>query len=101
MTSTKPAMTGTTSEMGKRYRLPGIDRQGIAQLSLLETALWPLKGGKLTGSTFDTDYTYKSESGRQEAHVSVFSPDGLQPNDEYILWGLLGISLDRPQAEST
>lgn len=84
-----------------RYRIPGVEREGIAQLSILETALWPLRGGKRPDSTFDTDYTYTSKSGREAAHVSVFSPDGLQPNDEYILWGLLGITLDRPQSEST
>ena len=34
----------------RRYRLPGIEREGIAQLSILETALWPLHGGKLSSS---------------------------------------------------
>ncbi|MSR60683.1 MAG: hypothetical protein EXS05_24095 [Planctomycetaceae bacterium] len=92
-------LNGTATK--NRFRLPGLEREGIAQLSILETALWPLRGGKLSGSTFDTDYSYTSKSGREAARVSVFSPDGLQPNDEYILWGLLGLSLDRPNPEST
>lgn len=84
-----------------RYRLPGIKREGIAQLSFLETALWPLRGGKLPDSTFETTYTFTANGGRQSAHVSVFSPDGLQSIDEYILWGLLGLSLDRSHPVST
>ena len=42
----------------KRYRLPGIEREGIAQLSLLETALWPLQGGKLPSQKFETTYSF-------------------------------------------
>ena len=42
-----------TPNTSKRYRLPGIEREGIAQLSLLETALWPL-AGKLTSSVIET-----------------------------------------------
>lgn len=84
-----------------RYRLPGIEREGIAQLSILETALWPVRGGKLPHSTFETEYTFTSTAGRETAHVSVFSPDGLQSIDEYILWRLLALSLDRSHPEST
>lgn len=84
-----------------RYRLPGIDREGIAQLSLLETALWPLKGGKQEGATFDTTYTFKTGDERRQARVSVYAPLGLQSIDEYVLWGLLGLSLSRPQPETT
>ena len=52
--------------------LPGIEREGIAQLSLLETALWPLQGGKLRcmGSTTYKEYRQhfeKDQIGR--AHV--------------------------------
>ncbi len=85
----------------QRYRLPGIEREGIAQLSILETALWPLHGGKLSSSQFETSYDFNAANQRRSAHVTVYSPDGLQPNDEYILWGLLGLSLSRPQPEST
>jgi hypothetical protein len=52
---TKEAPLDGTQEKSdaKRYRLPGIEREGIAQLSLLETALWPLSG-KFTSSVFET-----------------------------------------------
>jgi hypothetical protein len=85
----------------KRYRLPGIVREGIAQLSLLETALWPLKSGVVEGSTFDTTYRFTTEGQGREASVSVYAPHGLQSNDEYILWGLLGTCLSRKQPEPT
>ena len=49
MTSQPLLTAGVTTASAKRYRLPGIEREGIAQLSLLETALWPLEGGKFPG----------------------------------------------------
>ena len=44
------AIPTRTEKALKRYRLPGIEREGIAQLSLLETALWPLQGGTIPGN---------------------------------------------------
>ena len=85
----------------KRYRLPGITREGIAQLSLLETALWPLKGGPRDVATFDTGYTFKAGTETRQARVSVYAPLGLQSMDEYVLWGLLGMSLSRRDSEPT
>lgn len=85
----------------KRYRLPGIVREGIAQLSLLETALWPLKGGEVQGGTFETTYKFTTEGQGREASVSVYAPHGLQSNDEYVLWGLLGTCLSHKQPEPT
>lgn len=100
-------MTLTVSSTGKdtqpranRYRLPGISREGIAQLSLLETALWPLKGGPREASTFDTSYSFHVDGGQQAARVSVYAPLGLQTIDEYVLWGLLGICLSRNTSET-
>lgn len=86
-----------TSE--KRYRLPGISREGIAQLSLLETALWPLKGGKRDSTMFDTNYSFKVGNQQSTATVSVYAPLGLQSIDEYVLWGLLAICLSRKPSE--
>jgi hypothetical protein len=86
---------------GKRYRLPGITREGIAQLSILETALWPLQGGITNHATFDTSYTFKAGDEKRSAQVSVYAPKGLQSIDEYILWGLLGTCLSRQQPEPT
>lgn len=91
----------SSAQESKRYRLPGIKREGIAQLSLLETALWPLQGGKLSDSTFDTSYSFHVAGEQRLAHVSVYAPLGLQSIDEYVLWGLLGISLSRPGSEAT
>ncbi len=98
-------MTGTETRNGttkkNRYRLPGIEREAIAQLSLLETALWPLQGGERTTATFDTEYSFKAGDKQQAAQVTVYAPRGLQSEDEYVLWGLLGITLSQPNAEPT
>lgn len=90
-----------TSTPVNRYRLPGITREGIAQLSLLETALWPLKGGVRGSSMFDTSYSFKVGDEKREARVSVYAPLGLQSIDEYVLWGLLGMSLSHTEADHT
>ena len=95
------SVTGHEQTSGKRYRLPGITREGIAQLSLLETALWPLKGGPRDAATIDTSYTFKSGDDKRDARVSVYAPRGLQSIDEYVLWGLLGTSLSHHQPEPT
>src|SRR5437763_6899868 len=94
-----PASDGAVTTAQKRYRLPGIEREGIAQLSLLETALWPLQGGKLPGNKFETRYTFASSAARRPATVTVRAPSGLQPVDELILWGLLGVTLRGQDAE--
>lgn len=82
-----------------RYRLPGIRSEGIAQLSLLETALWPLQDGPRPSNAFSTEYGYSSATGRKTAHVTVRAPMGLQFNDELVLWGLLGATLARPDPD--
>jgi hypothetical protein len=93
------SLVGTAARPAEnRYRLPGIEREGIAQLSLLETALWPL-GGKLTSSAFGTSYSFVTPAGKKTAEVTVRSALGLQSIDEFILWGLLGATLSRPDAE--
>ena len=52
-------------------------------------------------ATFDTAYTFKAGTETQQARVSVYAPLGLQSIDEYVLWGLLGMSLSRKESEST
>lgn len=96
-----PAATaaGSTPRSTPRYRLPGIEREGIAQLSLLETALWPLQGGTLPKSKFEIGYTFPTATARKPAHVTVRAPSGLQPKDELVLWGLLGATLVRQNPE--
>src|SRR6266404_4265645 len=101
MTSTELLPVGTVASPLKRYRLPGIEREGIAQLSLLETALWPLQGGKLPDNTFETSYDYSVAAGRKTARVSVRAALGLEPIDELILWGLLGATFARRDGEPT
>jgi hypothetical protein len=98
MTPTVTA-AGIAERKKSRYRLPGIEREGIAQLSLLETALWPLKGGELPQSKFELDYTFPTSTVRKLAHVTVRAPSGLQPKDELVLWGLLGATLVRQDPE--
>ncbi|MFV0446238.1 MAG: hypothetical protein ACK5Q5_21915 [Planctomycetaceae bacterium] len=99
--TTSPSPSGSNSQPLKRYRLPGIEREGLAQLSLLETALWPLKGGRLERPQFETTYAFTTEAGRQTATVTVRSALGLQPIDEYVLYGLLGATLARSDPEAT
>lgn len=99
MMPTKLQASGTTKGAAQRYRLPGIAREGIAQLSLLETALWPLQGGRLPGNTFETKFAFSTSAGRKTAHVTVRAPCGLQPTDEFVLWGLLGATLARREDE--
>lgn len=96
-----PETTIDGSVPTNRYRLPGIEREGIAQLSLLETALWPLQGGTIRKPRFETSYTFQTNAGQQTAHVTVRSAIGLQSVDEYILWGLLGATLSHPNPEPT
>lgn len=92
-----PPANGQTKQEQKRYRLPGITREGIAQLSLLETALWPLHGGKLP--KHEAEYEFSTATGRQTARVAVRAPLGLRPIDEYVLYGLLGSTLSRKESE--
>lgn len=98
-TATIGGASGTTTE--HRYRLPGIVREGIAQLSILETALWPLQAGTLISPKFETSYAFtrRNERERQIATVTVRSSLGLRPSDEYVLWGLLGATLSHPNPD--
>src|SRR5213078_2312308 len=91
--------TATSTTATNRYRLPGIEREGIAQLSLLETALWPLQGGKLPSGKFETSYAYTVHGKRMKAEVTVRTAMGLQPTDELMLWGLLGATLSFKDAD--
>jgi hypothetical protein len=95
----KPQSTIDGPAPTNRYRLPSIEREGIAQLSLLETALSPLQGGKLHSPMFETSYAFSTPTGRETAHVTVRSALGLQPIDEFVLWGLLGATLSKLQPD--
>jgi hypothetical protein len=95
MPSSDTIATGLEAKTPKRFRLPGIVREGSAQLSLLETALWPLKGGPQHRDSFVTNYSYATPEGAKQATVRVRAPLGLEPFDELVLWGLLGAPLNR------
>lgn len=95
MTVENATATGTASKPKQRYRMPGIEREGVAQLSLLETALWPLAGGPRPDNTFQSTYQFATAAGMKSATVTVRAPLGLQPFDELVLWGLLGATLQR------
>ena len=99
MTQHSSTTNGSAAPAAKRYRLPGIEREGIAQLSLLETALWPLQGGAQPRNQFQTHYDFSTPSGRTTATVTVRAALGLEPTDELILWGLLGATLRRTEPE--
>src|SRR5258707_1568948 len=95
MNASAATVSTPSKTTSKQYRMPGIEREGIAQLSLLETALWPLQGGRVPSDQFMTNYSYPTPLGRKTAAVTVRSPMGLQTFDEYLLWGLLGATLVR------
>lgn len=79
-----------------RFRLPGIESLGYAQLSVIETALSPLDPSLLQQNFFETHYGYTDAAGeRQRANVKVgYAFEPLKPNDDYILWSLLSLTLN-------
>src|SRR5438552_2265286 len=95
MSAVTATFTGTKSKPTQRYRLPGIEREGMAQLSLLETALWPLHRGPRESHAFQSKYQFQTPIGPMTATVTVRAPLGLQPFDELVLWGLLGATIQR------
>ena len=80
---------------------------GTAQLSVLETALCPLsaklmRGGAVYRRKFFFTPCEKDSAAkprREITNVRVTAPLGLLPNDEYNLWGLLAVTLNRPDAD--
>lgn len=97
---TSVTVTGSNRRASRQYRLPGIQRDAIAQLSILECALWPLQGSPPAIHEFCTEYEYGSHADRKTAHIKVRAPLGLRSFDELVLWGLLAATLSRPDAES-
>lgn len=79
----------------RRFKLPPIDKTGHAQLSVIETALWPLDPSIVDGPVWQTAYDFGSRKSRQRANVRVFSPLGFQPTDNYPLWALLSLTFDK------
>lgn len=90
-------MPPRTSRNGSpsRFRLPGIEHVGYAQLSLIETALSPLDPSLIDKKFLATQFQYTDETGeRRGADVQVgYAFEPLLANDDFILWSLLSLTL--------
>ena len=90
-------MTTSATHCGSttRFRLPGIKQDGYAQLSLIETALYPLDHGPRESTAFSTTYGYTDRDGRRQvAEVKVASAfEPMKANDDFFLWSLLSLTL--------
>ncbi len=93
MTDTTAAATGVLNKSKPRYRRPGVEREGAAQLTLLETALWPINPFLWPRPAYETTFPYRAPTGPKTASVIVRAPLGLQSFDEMCLWGLLGATM--------
>jgi len=72
---------------------------GLAQLSIVETSLCPLNSRvslqpELTHSV-SFRYTDPSDGTRKTAKVRITAAKGLSAKDEYLLWGLLAVTLNQ------
>ncbi len=75
---------------------------GRGQLSLIEHALCPLDTSRaLRQKEHRSEYFYMDKNRHQRRAVAqVVAPLGLSPNDEFFLWGLLGITLKQREPSS-
>lgn len=76
-----------------------IKRLGLAQLSLVEHALCPLEPKFSARGPYlhEAHYGYTDAAGkRRTAQVRVTYPNGLSPNDEFYLWGLIALTFAQP-----
>lgn len=74
---------------------------GRGQLTLVEHALCPLAGVRNGSLSHHSEFQFVDQSGRrQKALATVTAAFGLLPRDEFILWGLLGLTLDQPEEVS-
>lgn len=87
--------TGIRRRPPRRFQRPAFTKAGHAQLSIIETALWPLDPSVVEGPVWETGYSFGPRSKRQKASVRVFSPLGFQPTDNYPLWALLSLTFDK------
>lgn len=90
-----------------RFRSPGSIRAGVAQISLLETALWPLDADSVEGVDYQTRYFFTpattqnpGSAKREVAKVQVRAPLRLHAGDEYYLWGLLSLTMEREDSDA-
>lgn len=108
MNSLSACPTRPSATKLRPLRLQAGQHLGTAQLSILETALCPLNVKVVRGgAVFASKYYFTprpsspaSKPRREVARVRVTAPLGLLPNDEYALWGLLAVTLHRPEADA-
>ena len=75
---------------------------GIGSLTLVEHALCPLDSRRSSCGNLvhNTSFPYSDADGnRRKGRVQVFCPLGLTPKDEFVLWGLLAITVANPQTQ--
>ena len=79
---------------------PVSNAQVLSKTRFLETSLWPFDPDfSETGLPAELQVLAGARGGTREvAHVQIHSPLGLRDNDPYILWGLLGATLDRGES---
>lgn len=100
MDSSHTSFAGQLHRSRRRFAHDADRRCGLAQLSLLETALCPLDAKAVAGGFIhEAKYFYTPRAAsdgetarRGTANVKISAPLGLLPNDEYNLWGLLAIT---------
>ena len=77
-------------------------RSGVSQLTIVEHALCPLDArvSVVPNLTHEATFRYNDKQGkRQTGTAKVFCPLGLSAKDEFVLWGLLAITLADPQSD--
>ncbi len=73
---------------------------GRAQLTIVEHALCPLVAGPSHSGLIKhrSEFHYQDQNRHQKTAVAeVTALDGLSPNDEFFLWGLLHLTLRQPE----
>ncbi|MCA9188765.1 MAG: hypothetical protein KDA99_24235 [Planctomycetales bacterium] len=75
---------------------------GLGELSVVEHALCPLECKTQGGLEHRSSYWYSDRHrNRKKANVVIKAVDGLSPNDEFYLWGILGIIFSLPEPTPT
>ncbi|MFO0818485.1 MAG: hypothetical protein U1A77_11125 [Pirellulales bacterium] len=93
---TPPESTGPKRKQSRLYL-------ARAQLSLVEHSLCPLDTATSLqpGLQHRVSYSYTDKNHHtKQASVTVFGPQGLSPADELTLWGLLSLTLSRPEPQA-
>jgi hypothetical protein len=82
-----------------RKSVKPVSVSGIGQLSLVEHSLCPLDNRRSdeTERVHVAEYYFSdSQRKRRLATARIYAPLGLNPKDEFYLWGLLALSMSQP-----